>query len=330
LSAAPVGSLTALKADSLVGHFAITASSSDLASRWDDLIAAGDQLTAVAQTGSPATMFITAAQYADSTALLSKFTDTYALSVSGVSAGDAKALTEADASVASVSVVGTAQQISTNLNDLLGLEDKLLGITQLGNADVALTASQYQTNPQLLALFSTTPKFAVSGFTAADAVLLGNQSEVAHLTVTDSADNVADLFNELQGMADKITGITFTDASPVLAVDAADWTAGSQVVSTIQSNYALNLTGVYAADATTLAGISLPAQATGVQLAIADNEQNILNKLADLNSLAVSNKLSEISVSDTHVLNVTAQEATDYSAALARLTSQDAYEITTS
>jgi hypothetical protein len=329
LSAAPVGSLTALKADGLVGHFAITGSSSDLADRWDDLIAAGDQLTTVTQTGSPATMFITAAQYADSTALRSKFTDTYALSVSGVSAGDAKTLTDADASVATVSVVGTAQQISANLNDLLGLEDKLLAIAQTDTANVALTASQYQTNPQLLSLFSMTPKFAVSDFAAADAVLLGNQSEVAHLTVTDTADNVAPLLNELQGMAEKITAITFTDTSPLLAVDAANWSAASQVVSTIQSNYSLNLTDVYAADATTLAGISLPVKASGVQLAVSDNEQNILNNLADLNSLAVSNKLSEISVSDTHVLNVSQQEALDYSAALARLTSQDAYEITT-
>ncbi len=328
LSAAPIGSLTALTSDAAVTHFAITGSSSDLAGRWDDLLAAGTQLTAVTQTGSPVTMSITAGQYANSADLLAKFTDTYSLSVSGVLAGDAKSLTIADAFVASVAVTGTAQQISTNLNDLLGLEDKLLSISQTGTADVAVTALQYQGNPQLLGLFATPVNFAVSDLNAADAVLIGKQSEVAHFTVSDTADNVAQQLNELQGMADKVTGITFTDASPVLVVDASDWAADATVVAKIQSNYALNLTGVFAADATTLAGVALPAKATGVQLAVSDSEQNILNNLADLNTLELASKLSEISVSDTHVLNVTAQEAADYSAVLTRLSSQDTYEIT--
>jgi hypothetical protein len=61
---------------------------------------------------------------------------------------------------------------------------------------------------------------------------------------------------------------------------------------------------------------------------VSDSEQNILNNLADLNTLELAGKLSEISASDTHVLNVTAQEAADYSAVLARLSSQDTYEIT--
>jgi hypothetical protein len=328
LTEALVSSLTALTSDVKVTHFTINGSSSDLAGRWDDLLAAGTQLTALTQTGLLATMFITAGQYADSVDLLAKFTDTYSLSVSGVLAGDAKSLTNADAFVSSVAVIGTAQQISTNLNDLLDLEDKLLSISQTGSADVAVTALQYQVNPQLLGLFNTPVSFAVSDLLANDAVLIGKQTDVAHFTVSDTADNVAQQLNDLQGMVDKVTGITFTDASPVLVVDASDWSADANVVAKIQSNYALNLTGVFAGDATTLAGLSLPAKATGIQLTVSDSEQNILNNLADLNTLELAGKLSEISASDTHVLNVTAQEAADYSAVLARLSSQDTYEIT--
>jgi hypothetical protein len=264
-------------------------------------------------------MAITTAQFASSTNFLSKFTDSYELSLSGVHAQDAKSLLDGHTQVANLSISDTGAHIGANLSDLLALGDKVSLIHQTDGAVIAATAEQFQLRTALAGLFDKPTSFAVSGVSAADALDLGAMSHVASMSVSDTSDNVTQQINDLQDMSAKITSITLSDASPAIDLDVSDWRTSIPVISKISSRFALSIRGVAASDAASIAASTSQTTATSVSLSVDDSEQNILNNLDSLNALVSNHRLKEITVSDTHELNLDQNQSVTYAALVALL-----------
>ena len=327
VNSTPLDRLNTLLSDSMVTHIGLVGGSQDLANRWDDLLFAEPKITSITQSVPIEDLFITAIQLSNSAGLLGKFSDSYSLSVSGVAATAAKSLADDHAYIQAVQVSDTSQNISANLNDLLALGSRLTSISVTDSSPLAITAAQYLDNPQLDVLLAGQATFNISGITAADALTIASHADVASMSLVDSADHIASNLNALQGISSKVSDIAFTDALPVFTVDVADWQADSSVIGKFSSTFGLVLTNVNAADATVVAGSTIPANVNQLKLSIEDSEQNILNKLADLNSLAIDGKLLQVSVTDTHELNLSQQDATNYASLLSVLSAQDSYNI---
>jgi Ca2+-binding RTX toxin-like protein len=117
------------------------------------------------------------------------------------------------------------------------------------------------------------------------------------ITVSDTAANVAANLAALEPLAvsGQLTSITLTDsATPTLALTAAQFSADSAALTKISSAYDLSISGVLAANASTVAGA---AHVTSIT--VSDTAANVLANISALESLEASGKVSSITVTDT-------------------------------
>lgn len=276
------------------------------------------------------TLALTAAQYAADTALLSKIGGTYNLSITGMSAASAAAAVT-QAHIASVTVSDIAANVLANIVGLesLATNGELASITLTDTATptMALTATQYAADTAALAKITSAYNLTVSGVTAATASTVASDSHVTSLTVSDTGANIVANIAALQTLAGgtKLSSIMLTDAStPTLALTAAQYTADTTALAKIGSAYNLSVSGVTAANASSVAGNSHVTSLT-----VSDTAANVLANIAALQTLATGTKLATITLTDSTKPTLTltwAQYGAD-TAALGKITS--AYALAT-
>ena len=135
------------------------------------------------------------------------------------------------------------------------------------------------------------------------------------VAVVDSAAHVLASLDSLAAMAaaNSLASITLTDGSPPtpLSVTAAQFTADSAAIKLITDNYALTVTGVTAANASTTAaqaiavtGSNISNDGNTVSIAVSDTAAHIAANLSELQS--INDQLSSITITDNASLTVTA------------------------
>ena len=291
-------------------------------------LAMGTKLASIALTDvSMPTLPLTAAQYsADSTAL-GKISSAYNLSISGVTAANASPVAGA-AHVISITVSDTSTNFITNIAALqtLATGTKLASITltDSGTPTLPLTAVQYSADGAALGKITSAYNLTVSGVTAANASTVAGNSHVTSLTVFDTGANVATNIAAIQTIVAKVSSITLTDGTtPTLPLTAAQYAADTAALAKITSAYNLSISGVTAANASTVAGA---AHVTSIT--VSDTAQNVKNNIAALQTLATNGKLASITLTDgtTPTITLTEAQMVADAAALSKISS--AYNLT--
>ena len=252
---------------------------------------------------------ITASQLTNDSAALGLISNTYNLAVSGVSAANVSSvLTKAH--VASVSISDTAAATVTNLSSLQTNVAKITGITltDTGTPTLSLTAAQWTNAYSALNLISSNYRLTIQGSIAANvASKLGN-SHWAAVAVADSGVNVVTNLDALQAHTTNISGISLTDTStPKLAITASQLTNDSAALGLISNTYNLAVSGVSAANVS-----SVLTKAHVASVSISDTAAATVTNLSSLQTNVA--KITGITLTDTGTPTLSLTAATVSSA----------------
>jgi hypothetical protein len=329
-----VSSVLAANAASVAGqaHFVsetISDTAADFVTSLTSLetLAAANKITSIVFTDSTTpTITLTAAQQTADAAALAKITSPYNLVITGGTVTAAVAATATSA----VAVSDTSANVLTYLSQLqtqaAAGRITSIALTDSTTPTLPLTAAQLTADATVLSKISSAYNLSISGVTAANAATVAGQAHVTSITVSDTAANVLANIAALQTLAigTKLSSIALTDgATPTLALTAAQFTADTVALGKIGSAYNLSISGVTAANASSVAGA---AHVTSI--VVSDTAANVLANIAALETLAIGTKLASITLTDstTPTLALTsAQDAAD-SAVLGKITS--AYNLT--
>ena len=304
---------TSIASATNVGSVSVSDSSANIALKLSELDALGPKLTQIIQSGNPSTMNITASQFGQMQTTLSKINTAYSLNVSGVSASDA-IKTVGNSHVVNLSVSDTAVNISSNLESLNTLGNKLsaIGQTDYPNS-IRVTASQLTTHNLTLAKLGATYNLSVSNVFAGDAVRIGNLDHVATVAVLDTSGNIAYNLDGLQGLGSKLSSITSFGSAVPLAITASQLTSDASALAKITGSYGLAVRGVTASNASSIA-----ATAHVNSVAVTDTSTEIANNLDTLKALG--KQLTSITQSTVSPMNVTALQLVNNIGVLAKIT----------
>ena len=274
-----------------VAHFTIADSSANVQTQLSTLNPLANVITEVTFTDQSPALTVTEAQYQAMSALIGDFVGAYSLNVTGVAAADAAAI-GADSHVAHLTISDTAADVQTNFAALNALAGKITAVAFTdGSPALTLTGAQYDASAILRSAFPASYALTVTGAAAADAGAFASDSHVAHFSISDSAAQVQTAFDALNGLTAKVLAVSFTDVSPSLILTESQYNASTVLRADFPNAYTLTLTGVVAADATTLASDPHVAH-----LAIVDSSANIQTNLTALDALA--SKITAVTFTD--------------------------------
>ena len=276
--------------DDKVTSVTVTDTSAKIAENLDALQANG-KVTSITQSATVLPLAVTRAQLTADAATLAKITGNYSLTVSGVTAAEAKDLLAGNSKIASISVTATAAEIAANLGDLGKLGSKLVGLVQSDPANaISLTDASLAANRAVIDKIDGY-RVNVSGVSAARALVLADSDWVVALDITASGAEVSTYFDALKTVLPKISGINnpSTGTAPVtaLALSATQYAQGGSLLAKI-GDYSASLKGVSAGYAATLFGqtqvnsVTVPRDTHVIAVAVADTSASIVENLSNL------------------------------------------------
>ena len=134
----------------------------------------------------------------------------------------------------------------------------------------------------------------LTGILAADAETDAAYTDVASITVADTAANITANLNQLEEVfkAGKLTGVSLTDlGTPVLTLSDSQLTNDGGVLDLISTPFTLDVTGVAAADVASLSSNPLVQS-----LSVSDTGANITSALSALEAADGAGKISNVVV----------------------------------
>ena len=276
--------------DDKVTSVTVTDTSAKIAENLDALQANG-KVTSITQSATVLPLAVTRAQLTADAATLAKITGNYSLTVSGVTAAEAKDLLAGNSKIASISVTATAAGIATNLGDLGKLGSKLVALVQSDPANaISLTDASLATNRAVIDKIDGY-RVNVSGVSAARALVLADSDWVVALDITASGAEVSTYFDALKTVLPKISGINnpSSGTAPVtaLALSATQYAQGGSLLAKI-GDYSASLKGVSAGYAATLFGqtqvnsVTVPRDTHVIAVAVVDTSASIVENLSNL------------------------------------------------
>ena len=276
--------------DAKVTSVTVTDTSAKIAENLDALQANG-KVTSITQSATVLPLAVTRAQLTADAATLAKITGNYSLTVSGVTAAEAKALLAGNSKIASISVTATAAEIAANLGDLGKLGSKLMALVQSDPANaISLTDASLATNRAVIDKIDGY-RVNVSGVSAARALVLADSDWVVALDITASGAEVSTYFDALKTVLPKISGINnpASGTAPVtaLALSATQYAQGGSLLAKI-GDYSASLKGVSAGYAATLFGqtqvnsVTVPRDTHVIAVAVVDTSASIVENLSNL------------------------------------------------
>lgn len=306
-----------LAANQKVVTLAVADTADNLSRKWALLQRLSDSLTSVEVTDPGTALTLTGDQLALGDGLLAKFLDdddhTYALSISGVKAGQAAGLAALD-HVAALNVTDSADNLVANLDALATVNTAglLQGITLSGRSTVlALDAARLQddalatTQAVLDRIGTGRYGIAVSGASVDALADLAADPHVVSIEVVATSAEIASSLDELHQLGRRIGRIQQSDSGQALVLTQAQFESRASVLARIDGGYAATLSGVSAAKALPYA---LNSHIVGLD--VADTGRNLAAHWAALRSIGAP--LTAVTKTDDGAL---ALAAADYLAA---------------
>ena len=329
-------------ANPLVSSVEVSDGSASIAANLDALQGLGSRLTAIHQTGTAAPLQITANQLREDAAALAKISGSFSLAVSGVTAEHAVAVAAqsigAAGEVTSVAISDSAANVAANLDSLAGLRSELSSVTLSDSATpLDISVGQWTAGTAsggVLGKITNGYSVAVSGAGAAAATAIASDSHVLTVAVTDSGSAIAGSLDDLQGLGKKLLAINPDMEDAAMTVTVGQLNADAAALGKISGSYHLDVTGVSAANASSVA-----ARSNVATLQVSDTSANIdrnWDVLAALQSqLGSITQTGTVSPLDITAVQLAADAAVigkirgNYSLAVSGVKAEDAYAVGT-
>lgn len=283
-------SAAAIGARNDVSSFAVSDSAANLSKHWDTLRSVATLISGINQSDSDA-IALSASQFAQSSALLSKLDGSYQLAISNATAEAATDIA-GNSHVTSLSVNDIAENLSSHLPALVELGVKLDAISVSDAGKISLSAALLQANADFMEKIGNSYTLAVTGAEAADATTVAANTHVVEIEVEDSSDNIVSALDALQALGDKLIAIRQSGTPSVMNVNANQLISNANTLDKITDSYSLAVRNAGAAHAMQLA--DLP---TVMTIAVRDSAAHVAEQLEELRSLG--DKLTAIELSDT-------------------------------
>ena len=291
----------------------LSGSAADVVTKLSDLNALGQKVTSITQSNSGTALAMTSDQWLNKSKVLDKITGGYRATVSGVTAVQALNIAT-DGHISSVQVTDTAANLKLNLDQLQTLGSQVSAVTNSDLGALSVTATQYNVNSGVLAKFDTL-SMEVTDITAANASssTFENDARVTALHVSDSSANIASKLDSLAGTS-KLSSVTQTGTLSPLNITASQLSTKTSTLAKIKGGYTLAVSGVNAANASTVA-----ANSKVVSMGVTGTGAEIVTNLSSLNALG--KKVSGILQSDPgNSLGLNASQWLGQAAALNKIT----------
>ncbi len=278
------------------------------------ILAVAGKIASIALSGG-GTMTITASQFIADQTVLAFLPTIGCLVVTGVTAANA-ADVQGSVLVKTFTITDSSANVSAAL-DALNADTKLTVVRLTDARPLAMSYNQFLTDKAILGKLPTTTKYSLSMVgaeavqtiqatatvasfsvfdcaadvvTAAAALLAA--TKLTSITVSDTAAQVAASLGALSGIS-RLTAIVVTDTT-ALSVTAAQYQLYRATLDKLAVSETLTVTGVSAAEATTIA-----ADVKVTSLTVSDTLANIGLALDALEVLAATGELKSIAVTDT-------------------------------
>ena len=139
--------------------------------------------------------------------------------------------------VSSIGINDTSDNVSANFGDILALGDSLAQIhLSDGSPVLSLSEQDWTAGTAALATIDGSYQVDVGDTVVGDAQTVASDSSVRSVMVADTADNIAGQWDELVGLYDggagKLTGISLTDANPLI-LTTDQQTAGVDMIAAL-------------------------------------------------------------------------------------------------
>ena len=307
--------------NSRITNLSVADTAAQITAKLDDLAALGKRLGSVTQSDASTALRLSVGQWSSQIGVLAKISGGYSVALTGVSAARAQSLAS-DSRVKSVAVSDTAQAISSQLDSLHLLGSQLEAIARTDTDAVKLTATQYANYGTTLSKLSTGYSLAVRDAAAAQIGALAADLKVGSVAISDTSANIA---GNLDAIQDVIASASSRSASLQVSVrqsgnlgtmtlNASQLSRDADALNSISGNYSLRVTGVLAANASTVAQNSKV-----VAMDVADTAANLVSKLPALTALG-TRVASMVQTNPATALSLSASDWSTYMGVLAKIT----------
>ena len=255
-------------------------------------------LSGIALTGKGATLTLDASLLTGDTAAATQTvldqitTAKYNIGVTGAAMADL-AEVAANARVVSIAVSGTGEDIADNLDTLYGLGKRLSKITQTDSGTaIDVTQTEFESRAAVLAKVDGGYSVDISGVTAKKAIADAARGSVAHVNVSDTAENIVANWDSLIGLGATLAGIATSD-STALNVTADEYLAAQhdQLLGKFDAGDTFNVSDATVADAAVIG-----ADDAVTLIDVKDDGSAVAGALSDLNDLITADKLHGITL----------------------------------
>ncbi len=303
---------TASSLPSYVTSIKVADSTSNIQKYLDNLqaLASGGILGEIVQTGNPGNITLSTAQLtADQDALDKIKNHAYTLAITGATVSDVLGLDSqpslsSNAKVKAISVIDTTDAIGANLDALqrVGLRIKSIAQTDAANP-LTVTGSQYKNDKSVLGKIITSDLLDVMDAATSQTKALAADHKVVTVDIQDTAKNLSRNWALLGNLGDSLTSVEVSDQDNAVLLNADQFAASATLLSkftdTADQTYKLEVTGVSAGNAMTIATTD---KVDSVD--VSDSAANVLSNMADLQSLDGLSKLSSLALTGSQVLSM--------------------------
>lgn len=282
----------------------ISDSAANVSANFDALqaVAAQHALTSVSLTdsGTPV-LTLTGAQIDADAGVLAAISRAYKVAGTNVSIDDVYILGNAD-HLSTASVADNAGQMGLDIDDLQTFVANgtvtSVKVTDSGTPTLYITQTQLTNDTRTLQAITTSYNLSVRDVAVAGSAALLSQSNIASVSISDTAANIARDIDGLQSLltAGKLVGFDIVTDDGSLTVTQSQLAADALFINGLAGSFKLAVSGVTAANAWQV--ITQPRQVPVQSVSVADTAANIVAHLSDLQSLATSGMLGSITLTD--------------------------------
>jgi hypothetical protein len=280
----------------------ISDNSANIATHLDALQANISKISSIMLTDTIVPLAITGTQLTRDASALAKISGPYSLAVSEVPAG-AMSIVLANSHINSLSIKDTQANFIENLSVLNANVSFISSITLTDSKKLLITAAQEATAKVLLSKIVGSYTLGAHVISTADLQTLATfvGSELA--VISDSSANIATNLDALQAYVSKISSISQSGTVEPLAITAAQLKSDASALAKISGLYSLVVSAVPVAAMSQVLATSHVSS-----ISITDTGAHFTE---NLNTLSTNvNSISTITLTDTHVLTITAQQQT--------------------
>ena len=281
----------------------IVDSSANISNNLDLLKKLGNSLTSICITDTNNALTMNSTQYAAASSTLEKIDSTssaYKIDIQKATASEARAFKTTN-HIRNISIYDSNSNISSQWENLI--TNSRISDIYITGANNTLSIKNDMLDTNMLATIRTNYGLDINSVAISDvdALVKGN-ARINSVSVTGNAKDVTDNLTTLDALGSRLKTITRTDtATTTLNLTASEWNKYANLLTKITSGYAINISGVSAANAKSIA-----SDKRIQSVSVTDTAAAISSKIDSLHYLGT--QLTSIIQSDTTAISLNANQ----------------------